>query len=66
MKSKTVTRGIDHIGITVPNVDEAAKFLEDAFSAKALYDVVTQKEKPMKGAATEKQLGIPAGQKLCT
>ena len=36
---KNIFRGIDHVGITVPNVNEASDFLVKAFNAKILYDV---------------------------
>lgn len=31
-------RGIDHIGITVPDMEEATEFLHNAFGAKVAYD----------------------------
>lgn len=57
-------RGIEHIGITVPDIEEAAKFLTDAFGAQKLYDLVTEEDEPMEGAETEEQLGIPKGAKI--
>ena len=27
-------KGINHVGLTVPNIDEATKFLKNAFGAK--------------------------------
>ena len=32
-------RGIEHVGITVPDVEAAARFLIDAFGAEVLYDM---------------------------
>lgn len=60
-KKKTLFRGIDHIGITVPNVNEASAFLVKAFDAEVLYDVQPEDAPPMKGEDVEKQLGIPKG-----
>ncbi len=36
-KRKTI-RGIDHLGITVPDLDAASRFFEEAFDAKSLFD----------------------------
>ena len=54
-------RGVDHIGITVPDVDSAAHFFEQAFGAVAVYDVLPLGGKPMQGADTEHQLGLTPG-----
>lgn len=53
-------RGIDHIGITVADLDDAARFLEQAFDAVALYDNVTPAT-AQRGADTERTLGLPPG-----
>ena len=52
-------RGLDHIGMTVPDIDQASAFLEKAFGAKVLYDVLPKGGTPFEGAETEQQLGIP-------
>lgn len=41
-----VVRAIEHIGITVPNIEEASAFLVSAFGAEVIYDM-----KPDPGAA---------------
>jgi len=33
-------RGIDHIGITVPDIEAATRFLQEAFDAAIVYDTV--------------------------
>jgi catechol 2,3-dioxygenase-like lactoylglutathione lyase family enzyme len=53
-------RGIDHIGITVADLEAAAHFLEQAFNAVALYDNVTP-DTAQVGADTERTLGLPPG-----
>ncbi|MFC3352407.1 VOC family protein [Sphingobacterium zeae] len=58
---KTEVRAIDHIGITVPNIEEAAKFLEEAFGATAIYDNVVPTDKPTEGAEAEAKLGFAKG-----
>lgn len=39
MTAARVVRGIEHVGITVPDVEAAARFLIDAFGAEVLYDM---------------------------
>lgn len=53
-------RGIDHVGITVADLEAAASFLEQAFDAVALYDNVTPAG-PQRGVDTERTLGLPPG-----
>lgn len=58
-----VVRAIEHIGITVPDIEEASAFLEAAFGAEVIYDM-----KPDPGAVqvntafdSESTLGIRPG-----
>lgn len=60
MTDKSLPRGIDHVGITVPDIEPAARFLEDAFGAQALYDNVTEAT-PQQGPGIERTLGLPKG-----
>lgn len=39
-------RGIDYIGITVPNLDTASKFFQEAYDAVPLYDNITREQGP--------------------
>lgn len=57
-------RGIDHVGLTVPDLKTASRFLEEALGAIALYDLQAPDAPPMAGAATEMQLGLPSGAKV--
>ncbi|MFC2996382.1 VOC family protein [Acinetobacter sichuanensis] len=60
-----VVRGLDHIAITVPDIDAATKFLKEAFGAKIAYDLVDPKtDKPLKGTEIEKILGLKSGTQL--
>jgi catechol 2,3-dioxygenase-like lactoylglutathione lyase family enzyme len=54
-------RGIDHVGMTVPDIEEATRFLEDAFGAIPLYDIQTPEDPPMAGIETETELGLSPG-----
>lgn len=64
MRTKNNFRGIDHVGITVPDVNAASAFLEKALNAKTLYDVLPEGSQPFEGATAEKQLGIPRASKI--
>jgi len=44
-------RGIDHIGVTVPDIDAAARFLEATFGATTVYDVLQPSDAHMATAA---------------
>src|SRR3954453_24245482 len=57
-------RGIDHVGLTVPDLETASRFLEEAFGAVPLYDVQAPDAPPMAGAEAEMQLGLPIGAKV--
>lgn len=57
-------RGIDHVGMTVPDIDVASKFLAEAFGARTLYDVQPADAGPMQGKEMEHQLGLPAGARV--
>lgn len=59
-----VVRGLDHVALTVPDVEEATKFLKAAFGAKVAYDLQSPKDAPLRGTATEKMLGLKKGTEL--
>ncbi|MFJ6214896.1 VOC family protein [Streptomyces sp. NPDC092296] len=54
-------RGIDHVGVTVPDLDAATAFLVRALDAEVLYDTLRREEGPKGGAGVEARLGVPAG-----
>ncbi|TWI47970.1 catechol 2,3-dioxygenase-like lactoylglutathione lyase family enzyme [Pseudomonas duriflava] len=51
-------RAIEHVGITVPDIEEATRFFVEAFGAQKLYDML---DEPLGGPGVEAGLGIPAG-----
>jgi catechol 2,3-dioxygenase-like lactoylglutathione lyase family enzyme len=57
-------RGIDHVGLTVPDLETASRFLEEALGAIPLYDLQAPDAPPMAGAEAEMQLGLPSGAKV--
>jgi catechol 2,3-dioxygenase-like lactoylglutathione lyase family enzyme len=60
----SLVRGIDHVAMTVPNIDEASRFLEDALGAQPIYDDLKRGQAPLKGAVVERQLDLAAGASL--
>lgn len=56
-----LTRGINHVGLTVPDLQQATEFLQKALDARFVYDGLTDNGPPRKGADTEAQLGLSSG-----
>ncbi|MET9292798.1 VOC family protein [Streptomyces sp. NPDC003077] len=56
-----VTRGIDHVGVTVPDLDAATDFLVRALDAQVLYDTLPRGQGPKGGPETTARLGVPEG-----
>lgn len=50
--------GIDHIGLTVPDLNEATDFLVNALGAEVLYDTYTLDQPPRNSEFTHRRLGI--------
>ena len=57
-------RGIDHVGLCVPDIEKATTFFAQAFGARTVYDVQSPQDPAMAGKAVEQQLGIPQGAKI--
>lgn len=53
--------GIDHVGITVPDIDKATEFFVKALDAIVLYDTFTKDQPPRDSEFTRKRLGIESG-----
>ncbi|WP_083295244.1 MULTISPECIES: VOC family protein [unclassified Curtobacterium] len=51
---------IDHVGVTVPDIDAATAFFEAAFDAVVLYDMRCRTEEPNATAEAHRYLGIPS------
>jgi catechol 2,3-dioxygenase-like lactoylglutathione lyase family enzyme len=54
-------RGVDHIGLTVPDLEAATRFFVDVFGATVLYDALTRSSAGRRGAELEARLGVPEG-----
>ena len=59
--TRAPTRGINHVGLTVPDLQQATEFLQKALDAKFVYNGLTEHDHPRQGADTEKQLGLSSG-----
>ena len=57
----TEVRGLDHIGLTVPDLEAASAFLEKAFGAVRLYDNIVRTNPSYAGPEAEGVLGIVPG-----
>ncbi|MFV0533573.1 MAG: VOC family protein [Cumulibacter sp.] len=58
-------RGIDHIGLTVPDVEQATRFFVEAFDAVVLYDVLERSDPARSGDALSLRLGVPPDTRQC-
>ncbi|RJK94280.1 VOC family protein [Vallicoccus soli] len=54
-------RGIDHVGLTVPDLDAATRFFVEAFGAEVIYDTEMRGRGPVSGPGVEARLGVPPG-----
>lgn len=61
MSDQPMPRGIQHIGVTVPDLEAATTFLVEGLGAKVAYDGLTTDDEPRQGAEVERQLGLPSG-----
>lgn len=50
-----VARAIDHVGLTVPNLEQAAKFFVDAFDAQVIFTMDTHRNTADKEVLAEEQ-----------
>lgn len=64
MSTRPTPRGIQHIGVTVPDLDAATDFFKNGLGAKVAYDGLTLDDDPRQGPEVEPQLGLPSGAKI--
>ena len=57
-------RGINHIGLTVTDLDQASQFLAHGLGAAWCYDGLTRDDAPREGPEVERQLGLPVGARI--
>ncbi|MEG6509513.1 VOC family protein [Methyloligella sp. 2.7D] len=58
MSQQTNFRGIEHIGITVPDHAEAVAFFVEAFGAEVLYSLTDKSRPPLSGDAIGSKNGL--------
>jgi catechol 2,3-dioxygenase-like lactoylglutathione lyase family enzyme len=58
------TRGIDHVGITVPDLEAATEYFAAVFAAETEQEVWAKSAKPAKGERVEQSLGLPSGAEM--
>lgn len=59
--AKETIRGIDHVGITVTDIDAATTFLAEAFGAQVIYQALGKEDAPEGGPALEADTGVAPG-----
>lgn len=59
--SVPAVRGIEHVGITVPDHDAGVRFFQDAFGARTLFSLVKRSDKPMKSGDVGAKNGLAQG-----
>ncbi|KAF1366290.1 VOC family protein [Yokenella regensburgei] len=60
-EKRNISMGINDMGITVPDLQQATEFLQNALDAKFVYDGLTDSDSPREGADTERLLGLTEG-----
>ena len=60
----SAVRGMDHVAMTVPNLEDASRFLEEALGAQPIYDDLKRGQAPLSGALVERQLALAAGSSI--
>jgi catechol 2,3-dioxygenase-like lactoylglutathione lyase family enzyme len=61
MPKRRPVRGIDHLGITVPDLEVASRFVEEAFDAKLLFDNLKRSDALFAGPEAEAMVGLAPG-----
>ena len=59
-----ITRGINHIGLTVPDMEAATRFFKEGLDGKIAYDSQTKTEEPRGGRHVEHILGLERGAQI--
>ena len=57
-------RGVNHIGLTVDDLDQASAFLAKGLGAQWCYDGLTTEDAPRQGPEVERQLGLSKGDRI--
>ncbi len=57
-------RGVDHIGLSVPDIESAGRFLEQGLGATRIYQLLTPADPPFAGPDFERDLNVPPNTRL--
>ncbi|MGW8188941.1 MULTISPECIES: VOC family protein [Sphingomonas] len=57
-------RGIDHVGVTVPDIEAATTFLIEAFGARVVYESFTTDQPPQGSPEIDRDLNLHPGTRL--
>ncbi|WP_228558612.1 VOC family protein, partial [Myxococcus sp. AB056] len=57
-------RGIDHIGVTVPDLEAATAFFIEALGAEVLYDSLAKGQPPQEGPDLQRRLRFLPGSSI--
>ncbi|WP_349295750.1 VOC family protein (plasmid) [Thioclava sp. 'Guangxiensis'] len=57
-------RGIEHVGITVPDHAQAVKFFEDVFGAEVMFSLTDKSRDPLPASALGPKNGLRSGRKI--
>jgi catechol 2,3-dioxygenase-like lactoylglutathione lyase family enzyme len=59
--SNNPARGMDHVGITVADLEAATRFFQDAFGAEVIYDSIAKDDPSLEGEEPERILKVAKG-----
>ena len=57
-------RGIDHVGLTVSNIEEADRFLSEGLGAQFIFELLSARDQPLQGPEVERVVCLPAGSRI--
>lgn len=63
-RNQPPARGIEHVGITVPDIDAATAYFRAVFGAEVLHETWLRSRAPAKGEKVETSLGLLPGTEL--
>lgn len=61
---KQVIRGVDHVGLTVVDIEAAEQFLVEGMGAELLYELLSRDMPPLKGPEVERLINASPGAEI--
>lgn len=59
--AERISRGIDHVGLTVTDIGVAERFIVDGLGGEFLYEMLGADQPPLGGPEVERAIGLPTG-----